>query len=111
MMAGTERWESHECNKPGQLRKDCSVYKVRTAEKGNKPKRERVKINVCSARSDGRNMEVDDEDFVFVFGNEVSADVQRRETHISISMSFWLRVRVDNKRHRTSTVFDCWTFN
>ena len=29
MMAGIERWESHECNKLGQLRKDRSVYKKR----------------------------------------------------------------------------------
>ena len=38
MMTGIECWESHECNKPGQLRKDCSVCKKRIAEKGNKPK-------------------------------------------------------------------------
>ena len=25
MTTGIERWESHECNNPGQLRKDCSV--------------------------------------------------------------------------------------
>ena len=37
MMTGVECWESHECNKPGQLRTDCSVYKKRIAEKGNKP--------------------------------------------------------------------------
>ena len=33
MTAGTELWEAHECNKPGQLRKNHSVYK-----KGNNPK-------------------------------------------------------------------------
>ena len=42
MMTGTERWESHECNKPGQLIKDCSVYKRRIVEKENKPKGKRV---------------------------------------------------------------------
>ena len=42
MMTGIERWESHECNKTGQLRTDCSVYKKRIAEKGNKPKVKRV---------------------------------------------------------------------
>ena len=42
MMTGVESWESREGNKPGQLRKDCSVYKKRIAEKGNKPKGERV---------------------------------------------------------------------
>ena len=54
MMAGIERWESHECNKPGKLRKDCSVEET---------------------------WEYEDEDYVFEFGHEVSADVQRRETH------------------------------
>ena len=38
MMTGTERWESHES---GQLRADCSVYKKRIAERGNKLKRKR----------------------------------------------------------------------
>ena len=42
LMTGIERWESHECNKPGQLRKYCSVCKKRIAEKGNKPKGKRV---------------------------------------------------------------------
>ena len=32
-MAGIERWESHECNKPGQLQTDYSVYKKRIAER------------------------------------------------------------------------------
>ena len=41
-MTGIERWESHECNKPGQMRKDCSVCKKRIAEKGNEPKGKRV---------------------------------------------------------------------
>ena len=42
MMAGIERWECHECNKTGQMRKDCSVYEKRIAETGNKPKGKRV---------------------------------------------------------------------
>ena len=42
MIAGCERWESHTCNKTGQLRPDCSVYKKRIAEKRNKPKGKRV---------------------------------------------------------------------
>ena len=37
-------WEAHECNKLGQLRKDCSVYRKRNAEKGNKPKGELTEI-------------------------------------------------------------------
>ena len=35
-------FDDDEGNKPGQLRKDCSVYKRRMAEKGNKPKGKRV---------------------------------------------------------------------
>ena len=44
MMAVVGRWESHdhECNKHGQLREDCSVYKKRIAEKGDKPEGESV---------------------------------------------------------------------
>ena len=38
MTAGTERWETHECNKTGHLRKDCSVYKKHIAEKETSPK-------------------------------------------------------------------------
>ena len=33
MMAGIERCESHECNKPGQLQTDFSVYMKHIAEK------------------------------------------------------------------------------
>ena len=39
MMTGIERWEFPECNKPGQWPTDCSVYKKRIAEKGNKTER------------------------------------------------------------------------
>ena len=42
MMTGIDRPESYECNKPGQLRKDCSVYKKRSTKWRNKPKGERV---------------------------------------------------------------------
>ena len=45
LMIGIERWESHECDKPGQLRTDCNVYKKRIAEKGNKPKGMGVETN------------------------------------------------------------------
>ena len=45
MMTGIERWESHECNKPGQLRTDCSVYKKRIAAKGNKPEGKMVETS------------------------------------------------------------------
>ena len=47
-----------------------AVYKKRTAEKGNKPKGVMVET-----------WKYDNEDCVFVFGNEVSADAQRREKH------------------------------
>ena len=56
MMTGVESWESREGNKPGQLRKDCSVYKKRIAEKGNKPKGERVETTAVVQGSDGRNV-------------------------------------------------------
>ena len=98
MTAGTELWEAHECNKPGHLRKDCSVYKKRIAEKGNKPKGESVETTAVVQGAMVETWEYDEE-YVFVFGDEVSADLQRRETHscidrwcISISMPFWLRV-------------------
>ena len=56
-LPGVERWESHECNKLGQLRTDCSVCKKRIAKKGNKPKGERVETTavmqgVMSKRND-----------------------------------------------------------
>ena len=57
MMTGIEHWESHECNKPGQLCKDGSVRKKRIAERGNKPKGKSWN-NSSSARSDGRNVGV-----------------------------------------------------
>ena len=47
MMTGIERWQSHECKKPGQLRTDCIVYKKRIAEKGNKPKGKRVETTAA----------------------------------------------------------------
>ena len=33
MMIGIERWESYECNTPGQLRKDCSVQETHCGER------------------------------------------------------------------------------
>ena len=57
IMTGIERRESHECNKPGHLRTDCSMYKKRSVEKANKPKGKRIE-NSSSARSDGRNVGV-----------------------------------------------------
>ena len=82
MMAGIERWESHECNKLGQLRKDSSVYKKRIVEKGNRPKGEKiVQTSVAVREVMVETWKYDNEDFVFVFRNEAIVDVQRREKH------------------------------
>ena len=40
MMIGTECWESHECNKPGQLRKDCSVQETHCRERKQAQRKE-----------------------------------------------------------------------
>ena len=96
-MAGTERWESHECNKRGQC-KGCSVYKQRTVEKGNRPKGERFETTAVVRVVMVETWTYEHEDYVFVFGNEVIADVQRREKHNCTdgaspsALSFWLRV-------------------
>ena len=58
MMTGIEHWESYECNKPGHLRNECSVYKKRIAEKGHKPKGERIETIAVVQGCDGRNVGV-----------------------------------------------------
>ena len=58
MMTGIERWESHECNKPGQLRTDCSESRKRIAEKGNKT--ERVETTAAVQRVMVETSEYDD---------------------------------------------------
>ena len=78
--ACTGVWECHECDKTGQLRKDCSVYKKRVDEK-EKPKGERVETNAAVQGSVVETWEYDDERYVFVLGDEMNAGVQRRETH------------------------------
>ena len=62
MMASIERWESHECNNPVQLRTDCSVYKKRIAEIGKKPKSEieRVETTAVVQRAMVKTSEYDD---------------------------------------------------
>ena len=75
MMAGIERWESHECNKPGQLRTVYSVYKKSIAERA-----ETTAVAVMQGVM-VKTWKYDDEDNVFEFEHGVSADVQRRETH------------------------------
>ena len=97
-MAGTERWEPQECNKRGQLRKDSRVYKQRIVEKGNGPKGERFETTAAVRVVMVEKWKYDNEDYVLVFGNEVIADVQRREKHSCtdgasrISRTFRLRV-------------------
>ena len=85
MTAGTELWEAHECNKPGHLRKDCSVHKERIAEERNKPKgereRERVETTAVVQAEMVERWEHADRDCVFACGHEVSANVQKRERH------------------------------
>ena len=80
MMAGIERWASHECNKPGQLQTDYSVYKKRIAE--------RTETTAVVQGVMVETWEYEDEDYVFEFGHEVSADVQRRETHNCIGGAY-----------------------
>ena len=74
-MAGIERWESHECIKPGPLREDCSVHKQRIVENGNRPKGERFETTAVVRQVMVQTWKCDKEDYVFVFGNEVIADV------------------------------------
>ena len=60
MMIGIERWELHEWNKPGQLRKDCSVCNKRIAEKGNKPRGKRVETTGAAQGVMVETLEYDD---------------------------------------------------
>ena len=57
------------------------MYKKRTAERGNNPEEDRVETTDVVWGAMVGTWENGDEDYVFVFGDEVSADVQRRETH------------------------------
>ena len=57
------------------------MYKMRIAEKGNKPNGERAKTTAVVQGLMVETWKYDDENYVFVFGNEVSSDVPRRETH------------------------------
>ena len=60
MITGIERWESHEFNKPGHLRTDCSVCKKRIAEKGNTPKGKRVETTAVVQEVMVETLESDD---------------------------------------------------
>ena len=73
MMAGIEHWESYECNKPGLWQIDNIMYKKRITEK--------VETEAVVQRVMVEKWEYDDEECGYVFGHQVSAGVQRRETH------------------------------
>ena len=78
----------HECNKPGHLRKDCTVYKKRMAEKGGNREKTETTAAVQGATMAQRAMvetwKYTEDDYVFAFGEDVIAAVQRPETHICI---------------------------
>ena len=57
------------------------MYKKRIVEKGHNPKGEKVETTSVVQGAMVQMWEYADEDHVFVFRDEVSADVQRRETH------------------------------
>ena len=63
------------------MRKDCIVYKQRIVEEGNTSKREIFGTTAAVRIVMVAMWKYDNEDSVFVFGNEVIADVQRREKH------------------------------
>ena len=84
---GKETRVCHECNKPGHLRKDCTVYKKRMAEKGGNREKTETTAAVQGATVQGAMIETwkcTEDDFVFAFGETVIAAVQRPETHICI---------------------------
>ena len=80
-MKGKETRVCYKCNKPGHLRKDCTVYKKRIAEKGNK---EKVETPAAVKGATVETWEYTEDDYVFAFGEAVIAAVQRPETHICI---------------------------
>ena len=82
------------------------------AEKsGNKEKTDTTAAiqgpTTASARSNGRDVEYCEDDYVFAFGEAVIAADERPETHIiSISVSNWSCARCVSERHSTAIVFD-----
>ena len=87
---GEETRVCHECNKPGHLRNDCTVYKKRLTEKGgNKEKTDTTAaVQVATAAVQGamfETWEYTEDDHVFAFGEAVIAAVQRPEAHICIA--------------------------
>ena len=74
MMAGIERFEFHECNKLGQLQTVFSVYKKSIAGKTETT----AVVQAVVAET------WEYEDYVFEFGHEVVADVQRRRTIVQV---------------------------
>ena len=62
-----EPCETRECNKPGQFRKNCSVYKKRIAEKGNNPKGEKDETTVGVQGAMVERWKHSDKDCIFMF--------------------------------------------
>ena len=80
---GKETRVCHECNKPGQLRKDCTVCKKRLAEKTDTT----TAVQGAIAAVQGAMVETweyTEDDYVFAFGETVIAAIQGPETHICI---------------------------
>ena len=77
---GKETRVCHECNKPGHLRKDCTVYKKRMAEKGGNKEKTRTTAAVQGATAVVQGAMVEtweytEDDYVFAFGEAVIATV------------------------------------
>ena len=85
--------------------------------KRKKSKRERVETTAVVQGVMVVTWEHEDEDCVFEFGHEVSADVQRRETHTCISGASRSACRFGGvsesttRGTNTSTVSDYWILN
>ena len=75
-----------ECNKLGHLRKDCSVFKKRMAEKGGNKERTDTTAAVQGATAAVQGAMIEtweyiEDHYVSAFGEAVIAAVQRPETH------------------------------
>ena len=83
-MTGIERRESYECNKPGQLREDYSMYKKRITEKGNKPKGTRVETTAAVQGVMVKTLEYEDGVLTenrFGFASELTTRVTTQHLH------------------------------
>ena len=91
MMAGVERWGLMSATSVDKCAWTVVCTRDAFSRKETGPETTAVVRVVMFA-----TWKYDNEDYVLVVGNEVIADVQRRENHsctdVSISMSFQLRV-------------------